>query len=217
MDQFFATARTGLGLGQIDIDTAVFRAALMRGYTYNAAHSTVADVTGAGGTLVQTSAALTTPSFTDGVLDFDDVTFNSVAAGAAITALLIFQASAVSGGADVAANLQRLLAIIDGRFRFTVAAAAAGGATAVTVDALQLGIASGAVATRVSGTGPASVTLSGAASANARTIAVSALSSPIAVDDVYEVGYSGSNLPITPNGGNIAVAWSNGANRILRI
>lgn len=216
MDQFFATARTGLGLGQIDIDTAVFRAALMRGYTYNAAHSTVADVTGAGGTLVQTSAALTTPSFTDGVLDFDDVTFNSVAAGAAITALLIFQASAVSGGADVA-NLQRLLAIIDGRFRFTVAAAAAGGATAVTVDALQLGIASGAVATRVSGTGPASVTLSGAASANARTIAVSALSSPIAVDDVYEVGYSGSNLPITPNGGNIAVAWSNGANRILRI
>lgn len=217
MDQFFATARTGLGLGQIDIDTAVFKAALVRGYTYNAAHSTVADVTGAGGTLVQTSAALTTPSFTDGVLDFDDVTFNSVAAGAAITALLIFQASAVAGGADVAANLQRLLAIIDGRFRFTVAAAAAGGATAVTVDALQLGIASGATATRVSGTGPASVTLSGAASANARSIAVSALASPIAVDDVYEVAYSGSNLPITPNGGNIAVAWSNGANRILRI
>jgi hypothetical protein len=34
---------------------------------------------------------------------------------------------------------------------------------------------------------------------------------------VYEVAYSGINLPITPNGGDIAAAWSNGANRILRI
>jgi|GEM_PF-2451861 hypothetical protein len=217
MDQFFANGRQGLGLGLIDLDTAAIKAALLRGYTYSAAHTFVSDVTGAGGTLVQTSAALTTPTFADGVMDFDDVTFTAVSAGPAVDAILMFQASAVTGGADVAATAQRLVAILDGRFRFTVAAGAAGGAVAVTVDALQLAIANGAVATRISGTGPASITLSSAAAAGARSLAVSALGSAVSAEAVYEVAYSGSNLPITPNGGNIAVTWSNSANRILRI
>jgi hypothetical protein len=217
MDRFFAQARQGLGTGLIDIDTAVFKAALLRGYTYNASHVFVSDVTGAGGTLAQTSAALTTPSFADGVLDFDDVTFNTVAAGAAVPAILLFQASAVGGGVDVAATAQRLLAIIDGRFQFTIAAAAAGGATALTVDPLALAIANGAVADRISGAGPLTITLGSAPAANARSMTVAALGGAVAAGDVYEVPYSGSNLPITPNGGNIAVAWSNGANRILRI
>lgn len=217
MDQFFANGRQGLGTGLIDIDTAVIKSALLRGYTYSSAHTFVSDVTGAGGTLVQTSGALTTPSFADGVLDFDDVTYTSVPAGAAIDAILLFQSSAVTGGADVAASAQRLLAIIDGRFRFTVAAGASSGAVAVTVDAIQLSIANGAVATRISGTGPATMTLSAAAAAGARSLSVSALGSSVSAEAIYEVAYSGSNLPITPNGGNIAVTWSNGANRILRI
>lgn len=217
MDRFFAQARQGLGTGLIDIDTAAFKAALLRSYTYNAAHTFVSDVTGAGGVLAQTSAALTTPSFADGVLDFDDVTFNAVAAGAAVPAILLFQASAVGGGADVAATAQRLLAIIDGRFQFTIAAAASGGATGLTVDPLALAIANGAVADRITGSGPTTLTLTAAPAAGARSISVSALGSGVAAGDVYEVAYSGSNLPITPNGGNIAVAWSNGANRILRI
>jgi hypothetical protein len=217
MDQFFATARQGLGIGAIDIDTAVLKCSLVRGYTYNAAHQFVSDITGAGGTLVQTSGALTTVSFVDGVLDADDVTFTSVPAGAAITSALIFQASAVTGGADVAASAQRVVGILDGKFRFTVAAAAAGGATAVVVDALLLGIANGAVASLISGTGPATITLGAAASANARSLTVSALGSALSVDAVYEVLYSGGNLPITPNGGNIGLAWSNGPNKIIRI
>ena len=217
MDQYFALGRFGLGTGLIDIDTAVLKASLVRGYTYNAAHTFVSDATGAGGTLVATSAALASVTFTDGVLDAADVTFSAVGAGAAITSILVYQSSAVTGGADVAATAQRLIGILDGKFRFTVAAAASGGATSVSVDALMLGIASGAVASNISGTGPATITLSGAASAGGRTLAVSALGSALSADAVYEVGYTGSNLPITPNGGDISVVWSNGANRILRI
>ena len=217
MDQFFAQGRQGLGTGLIDLDTAVLKAALLRGYTYNAAHTFVSDVTGAGGTLAATSAALAGVTFADGVLDANDVTFSAVAAGAAIPAILIFQASAVTGGADVAATAQRLAAILDGRFRFTVAAAASSGGAALTVDALQLGIANGAVATLISGTGPATITLAAAASAGARALTVAALGANVSAEAVYEVAYSGGNLPITPNGGDIAAVWSNGANRILRI
>ncbi len=217
MDQFFANGRQGLGIGLIDLDTAVIRAALLRGYTYNAAHTFVSDITGAGGTLVSTSSALGGVSFADGVLDANDVTWTAVAAGAAIPAILLFQSSAVTGGADVAATAQRVIAILDGRFRFTVAATASSGAVAVTVDALQLGIANGAVASLISGTGPATITLSSAANVGARSITVSALGSAASAEAVYEVGYSNSNLPITPNGGDITAAWSNGANRILRI
>jgi len=216
MDQFFANGRAGLGTGLIDLDTAVIRAALLRGYTYNAAHTFVSDVTGAGGTLVSTGD-LSAVTFADGVLDANDRTFSAVAAGAAIPAILLYQASAVGGGADVADSAKRLIAILDGRFRFTVAAAAAGAAVAVTVEALQLAIANGAVASLISGTGPATITLSAAATAGARSLTVSALASGVSADAVYEVAYSGSNLPITPNGGDIAVVWSNGANRILRI
>jgi hypothetical protein len=217
MDQFTANGRQGLGTGLIDLDTAVLKAALLRGYTYNAAHTFVSDITGAGGTLVSTSSALGGVSFADGVLDANDVTWTAVAAGAAIPAILLFQSSAVTGGADVAATAQRVIAILDGRFRFTVAATASSGAVAVTVDALQLGIANGAVASLISGTGPATITLSSTASAGARSITVSALGSAASAEAVYEVGYSNSNLPITPNGGDITAAWNNGANRILRI
>lgn len=216
MDQFFANGRQGLGTGLIDLDTAVIRAALLRGYTYNAAHTFVSDVTGAGGTLVST-VNLSSVTFSDGVLDAADCTFSAVPAGAAVPAILLYQASAVTGGADVAATAQRLVAILDGRFRFTVAAAASSGGVAVTVEALQLAIANAAVATLISGTGPASITLSAAASAGARSLSVSALSANVSADAVYEVAYSGSNLPITPNGGDIGATWSNGANRILRI
>lgn len=217
MDQFYPLARSGLGTGLIDLDTAVLKSSLLRGYTFNTAHDFVDDITGSGGTVVATSAALSGVSFTDGVLDANDPTFSAVAAGAAITAVLIFQSSAVGGGADVATSAQRLVACLDGKFRFTVAAAASGGATAVSVDALQLGIASAAVAALISGTGPATITLSGAASAGGRSLSVSALSGALSADAVYEVAYTGSNFPITPNGSDITLQWSNGAARILRI
>jgi hypothetical protein len=109
----FSPGREGFLDGTIDYDTAVIKVALVRGYTYDASHKWVSDVTGAGGTLVATSAALSSKTVTDGVADAADIVFNSVPSGAAIPAMIVFQSSAVTGGADVAATAQRLVAYID--------------------------------------------------------------------------------------------------------
>lgn len=133
--------REGFLDGTIDWDTAVMKAALVRGYTFSAAHKFVSDLTGAGGTLVATSAALASKTVTNGVADAADVTFSAVASGAAITGVAIFQSSAVAGGADVAATAQRLVCWID----------------------------------------------------------------------------TATGLPVTPNGGDITIAWDNGANKIFKL
>lgn len=100
----FSPGREGFLDGTIDYDTAVIKTSLVRGYTFSAAHKFVSDATTAGATLVATSAALGSKTVTDGVADAADVTDTAVAAGAAITSILVFQASAVTGGADVAAT-----------------------------------------------------------------------------------------------------------------
>lgn len=106
--------REGFLAGEIDWDTAVIKCALVRGYTPNLlTHKFVSDVTGAGGTLVSTSAALTGKTVTAGVGDATDPTFSAVPVGAAIPYLLVFQASAVGGGGDVAATAQRVIVLID--------------------------------------------------------------------------------------------------------
>ncbi len=109
----FDPGREGFLDGTIDWDTAVIKTALIRGYTFNATHKWVSDVTGSGGTLVATSAALSSKTVAAGVADAADVVFTAVAAGAAIPAIVVFQSSAVTGGADVAATAQRLIAYID--------------------------------------------------------------------------------------------------------
>lgn len=109
----FDPGREGFLAGEIDWDTAVIKVSLVRGYTFSAAHKFVSDVTGAGGTLVATSGALGSKAVTSGIADGADITWTAVAAGAAITGLLIYQSSAVGGGADVAATAQRLIAWID--------------------------------------------------------------------------------------------------------
>lgn len=109
----FDPGREGFLAGEIDADTAVFKAALVRGYTFSAAHKFVSDITGAGGALVATSAALASKTVTSGVFDAADVTFSAVPTGAACAAIIVFQSSAVTGGADVAASAQRVVAFID--------------------------------------------------------------------------------------------------------
>jgi hypothetical protein len=109
----FDPGREGFLAGEIDWDTAVIKTALVRGYTFSAAHKFVSDATGVGATLVATSAAMTSKTVAAGVADAADVTFTAVGAGAAITSLLVFQSSAVTGGADVAASAQRLIAFLD--------------------------------------------------------------------------------------------------------
>lgn len=137
----FDTAREGFLLGEIDWDTAVFKVALVRSYVFNASHKFVSDVTTAGGVLHASSPALASKTGTAGTADAADVTFTSVPSNASNHSLLIYQSSAVGGGADVATSAQRVVAWID----------------------------------------------------------------------------TGTLLPISPNGGNITVAWDNNTNRIFTL
>lgn len=109
----FDTAREGFLLGEIDWDTATIKVALVRNYTFNAGHKFVSDVTTAGGILHATSAALAGKSGASGTADASDITFTAVPSNATGHALLVFQSSAATGGADVASTAQRLIAYLD--------------------------------------------------------------------------------------------------------
>src|SRR5689334_2263020 len=139
--------REGFLAGEIDWDTAVIKVALVRltaggAAVFTASHKFVSDLT-ATHTIAATSAALASKTVTSGVADAADQTpmFSAVTANANNHVLVVFQSSAVTGGADVAATAQRLIAWID----------------------------------------------------------------------------TGTNIPVVPNGGDINVAWDNGANRIFKL
>jgi hypothetical protein len=108
----FDTFKEGVLNAAYDLNTATIKCALVRGYTFSVAHAFVSDVTGAGGTLNGTSAALANPTITNGTFDADDTTITT-SANATNHGLLIFQSSAVGGGADVAASAQRVIAYYD--------------------------------------------------------------------------------------------------------
>jgi hypothetical protein len=107
----FTPFAEGIIAGEIDLNTAVIKCALVRGYTFSAAHKFVSEVV-ATGTLNGTSAALGSPTVTGGVFDSADTTITA-AASASNHGLLLFQSSAVGGGADVANTAQRLIAYYD--------------------------------------------------------------------------------------------------------
>ena len=109
----FGPGREGHLLGEIDYDTATIKVALVRSYTFSSSHKFVSDVTGAGGVLHATSAALASKTGTNGTADANDITFTTPAANASGHSLLYFQSSAVTGGADVAASAQRVIAWVD--------------------------------------------------------------------------------------------------------
>lgn len=111
--QMFPKAREGFAKGEMDYDTAVFKAVLVRGYTYDDTDKFVSDVTGGGGTLHGTPVALSNKDVTNGIFDADPVMFTTPDANANDHNLLIYQASAVTGGSDVAASSQRVFVWID--------------------------------------------------------------------------------------------------------
>lgn len=106
-------AREGILDGSISYLGATVKALLVRGYTFNAAHKWTSQVTAAGATIVATSAALTSKTCTGGTARADNTTWSGVAAGPALQGIAIVQTSAVTGGADVAATAQRIIAWID--------------------------------------------------------------------------------------------------------
>jgi hypothetical protein len=143
MSALFDPGREGFLDGTVRWDgTAVIKASPIRGYTFNAAHRFVSEVVATGTLHGGAAVALTAQTKTSGVADAADVTFTALTATAAAPCyLLIYQASAVAGGADVANTAQRVIAYID----------------------------------------------------------------------------TGTNIPFTPNGGDVSVAWDNTANRIFRL
>ena len=137
----FGPGREGFLDGTIDYDTAVIKVSPIRAYTFSSAHKFVSDVTTAGGVLHGTAATLGSKTVTNGTADAAAVTFTALAANATSHYLLVYQASAVTGGADVAASAQRVICYID----------------------------------------------------------------------------TGTNIPFVPNGGDVVVAWDNGANKIFTL
>lgn len=108
----FSPGIDGLLTGAIDLDTAVIKVSLVRGYTFSAAHTFVSDVTGAGGTLNGTSAGLSSVTVSGGVFNAASTSLTATN-NASNHSLLVYQASAVTGGADVAASAQRLICYLD--------------------------------------------------------------------------------------------------------
>lgn len=104
--------RSSLMDAAIDLKDAVIKVALVRGYTFSATHVTMADVTTAGGVANGTAATLSNKTLVDGVFDADDVTITTTANGTNHY-IIVYQASAVTGGADVAAGSQLLCFFFD--------------------------------------------------------------------------------------------------------
>lgn len=97
--------------GTIDLDTAVIKAAFIRGYTFSAADKFMSTVLGTG-TLNGTPVALTSVTVTGGVLDAADSSITTTA-NATNHGIILYQASAVTGGADVATSAQRTICYLD--------------------------------------------------------------------------------------------------------
>jgi hypothetical protein len=113
ISKLYDTGREGFLDGTINWITPSIKAALVRGYTFNATHRYVSQVTGAGGVLVATSPALAGKTATNGVARATDTIWSAVPAGAAIPGCRIFMSSAVTGGTDLASTSQRVIAYID--------------------------------------------------------------------------------------------------------
>jgi hypothetical protein len=114
MNTLYTKAREAFVAGDIvwEEGGSVIKAALVRGYTFSSSHQFLSDVTGNGGTIVATET-LQSLTNVDGVLDAADAVWEAVPEGAPIPYCIIYQASAVTGGADVAATAQRLIVFID--------------------------------------------------------------------------------------------------------
>ncbi len=109
---FYTNYANGIQQAAYNVLVASIKCSLVRSYTFSAAHTTVADVTGAGGVLNGTSAALASPLLTAGVFDANDTSVTTTAS-AVNHDLILYQSSAVTGGADVPANQQLLIAFYD--------------------------------------------------------------------------------------------------------
>lgn len=105
--------REGFLAGEIDWDTAVIKVDFIDTGAYTidlATHKFRSSI--AAGARIASSAALGSKTVAAGVADAADVTYTALT-GTSIELIVIYQSSAVGGGADVADTAQRLIAAID--------------------------------------------------------------------------------------------------------
>lgn len=93
-NQLFPAGKELLLTGGLDWLTDDVRVALLRGYAFNVAHTSLADLVTAGAELVAQSGAMILKTAAGGVADADDVTLVSVAAGAACSSIVIYKEGA---------------------------------------------------------------------------------------------------------------------------
>lgn len=189
-------AGAGLNLSSATIKAVLIDTAVVG---YNAAHQFFSSIS-AG--VVGAAVTLAGKTITDGFFDADNITFLAVG-GEPPTTLEAIGIYADTGNPATSP----LIAFIDGRAQVRVAAAAAGGATAITLDPLPGPVASGVTLTKISGTGPATITTGGTAAAGGRSVATAALSGALSAEAVYEYAMQGAGLPVSANGGDIPVTW----------
>lgn len=155
------------------------------------------------GALVGAKVALGSPTVTAGVADAADTTFTAVS-GATVEAVAIFRDTGT-------ASTSRMVCLITGKHIVTADAALAAGTTLV-VEPVSAAIPNGTVLAFSSGQ---SATVNAVVNAGDRAITV--LSTTISSGARALAPATGSGLPVTPNGGNIIVAYDNGANRIFKL
>jgi hypothetical protein len=160
------------------------------------------------GALVGTPVALTGETETAGVANASAVTFPTVSGSVVSAIALIATASATSG---TVASTDKMVAWIDGQ-QIVTAAAAISAATTLPVERLSAAIPNGTVLSFDDGN---SATLTAAPSQFARTVTVS--SATVTADARATAPATASGLPVTPNGGNIAVTWDSAMYKIFKL
>lgn len=178
------------------------------GYVVNLGPSAVSDFwNDFDGCLVGAlSANLANKTKAAGIADADDVTFTAVT-GATVEAVAVIRDTGTT-------TTSEMVALITGKHIVTAAATLTAGTT-LAVERLSAGIPNGTVLV-FSGAGSAqTATLTALANAGDRTLTVS--STTVTVAGRALAPATGSGLPVTPNGGNISIAFDSGANKIFKL
>lgn len=174
------------------------------GYCVNLGPSTSADFyDDFDASIVGSKVNLTSPTIVNGVADAADPTFTAVS-GNPCEAYFIIRDTGVSSTSEV-------VAIVTGKQIVTCAASIAA-ATTLPVERLRGGIANG---TTIAFSTGQSATLTATANAGDRTLTVT--STTVTAGARGLAAYTGSGLPVTPNGGNILITFDNGPNRIFAL
>ncbi len=155
------------------------------------------------GALVGAKQTLASPTVTAGVADAADVTFTAVS-GASVEATVIFRDTGT-------ASTSRVVCIQTGKHIVTADALLSAGTT-LMVEPLAAAIPNATVLTFSSGQ---TATLTALAAAGARSLTVS--STTIAAGARALAPATASGYPVTPNGGNISLAFDNGASRVFKL